>query len=60
MAEILAAGAAIGIASSLVQFCRAAAEVLGRIREYRKQVDSVPEVVRHIDIQLDVLHATIL
>jgi tetratricopeptide (TPR) repeat protein len=55
MAELLAAGAALGIASSLVTFADVAWRVLKRFEEYRAHSKDVPKIVRHIDAQLPVL-----
>jgi N-terminal domain on NACHT_NTPase and P-loop NTPases len=55
MAELLAAGAALGIACSLLTFGDVAWRVLRRIREYSDKSDDVPAVIRHINAQLPVI-----
>lgn len=55
MAELLAAGAALGIASSLITFSEVAWKVLQRIKEYSDRTNDVPAVLKHINAQLRVL-----
>ena len=55
MAELIAAGAAIGIASSLVTFSDVAWRVLKRLKEYSDRVEEVPAVIKHIKAQLPIL-----
>jgi DNA-binding protein H-NS len=55
MAELLAAGAGLGIASSLITFAEVGWKVVRRIKEYNDRTDDVPEVLKHINAQLPVL-----
>jgi N-terminal domain on NACHT_NTPase and P-loop NTPases len=55
MAELLAAGAALGVASSLITFGDVAWRVLKRIKEYSDKTGDVPVVIRHISAQLPVI-----
>ena len=55
MAELLAAGAAIGIASSLITFAEVGWKVVRRIKEYSDRTDDVPAVLKHINAQLPIL-----
>lgn len=55
MAELLAAGAALGIASSLITFADVGWKVVNRIKEYSDRTDNVPAVLKHINSQLPVL-----
>lgn len=47
MAELLAAGAGLGIASSLITFGDVAWRVLKRIKEYSDRTDDIPAVLKH-------------
>jgi hypothetical protein len=55
MAELLAAGTALGVASSLLAFGDVAWRVLKRVKEYSETVENVPKVIKHIRAQLPVL-----
>jgi hypothetical protein len=55
MAELLAAGTALGVASSLITFCDVAWRVLKRLREYNDRTSDAPEVIKHISAQLPIL-----
>jgi hypothetical protein len=55
MAELLAAGAVLGIASSLITFAEVGWKVIRRIKEYRDRTDDIPEVLKHINAQLPIL-----
>jgi len=55
MAELIAAGTAIGVASSLVTFAEVAWRVLRRLDEYSDRTKDVPAIIKHIRPQLQVL-----
>ncbi|KAH0542520.1 hypothetical protein FGG08_003116 [Glutinoglossum americanum] len=55
MAELIAAGAAVGLASSFITFSDAAWRVVKRIKEYGDRTKDVPAVIKHIRAQLPVL-----
>ena len=55
MAELIAASTALGVASSLVTFAEVAWRVLKRLDEYCSNAKDVPQVIRHIRPQLQVL-----
>jgi len=55
MAELIAAGTVIGIASSLITFSDVAWRVLKRLKEYSDSIEDVPTIVKHITAQLPVL-----
>jgi hypothetical protein len=55
MAELLAAGTALGVASSIITFCDVGWRLLKRIREYNDKRKNVPEILRHIEAQLPAL-----
>ena len=55
MAELLAASAAIGVASSLISFSDIGYRVLKRLNEYSDRTKDVPKVIRHIRSQLQLL-----
>jgi tetratricopeptide (TPR) repeat protein len=55
MAELIAAGTALGIASSLITFADAAWRVLKRLDEYSDRTKAVPKIIKHIRPQLRVL-----
>jgi hypothetical protein len=55
MAELIAAGTAIGIASSLITFADVAWRVLKRLDEYSDRTKDVPRIIKNIRPQLRVL-----
>src|ERR1700722_18724041 len=55
MAELIAAGTAIGVASSLVTFADVAWRVLKRLDEYNDRTKDIPAIIKHIRPQLRVL-----
>ena len=55
MAELIAAGTAIGVASSLITFAEVACRVLERLDEYAKSTKDIPKVIRYIRPQLQIL-----
>ena len=55
MAELLAAGTALGVASSLISFVDVAWQVLKRLREYNDRTSDAPAVIKSISAQLPVL-----
>ena len=55
MAEFLAAGTALGVASSLISFVDAAWRVLKRLKEYNDRAGDGPAIVKSISAQLPIL-----
>ena len=55
MAELIAAGAAVGVSSSLVTFSDVAWRVLKRLKEYSDRIEDAPAVIKHIRAQLPIL-----
>src|SRR5947199_256274 len=55
MAEILAAGTALGVASSIITICDVSWRVMKRIKEYSDTKKHVPAILHHIDAQLPAL-----
>ena len=55
MAELLAAGTALSVASSLVTFSDVAWRVLKRLRKYNDRTGDAPAVIKNISVQLPVL-----
>ena len=55
MAELLAAGTALGVASSLISFVDAAWRVLKRLKEYNDRAGDGPAIVKSIRAQLPIL-----
>jgi N-terminal domain on NACHT_NTPase and P-loop NTPases len=55
MAELIAAGTAIGVASSFITFSDVAWRVLKRLKEYSDGIEDAPVVIRHIKAQLPIL-----
>lgn len=55
MGELMAAGAGLGIASSLITFGDVAFRILKRIKEYSEISDDIPAVLKHIHVQLPLL-----
>jgi hypothetical protein len=55
MAELLAAGTALGVASSLISFVDAAWRVLKRLKEYNDRAGDGPAIVKSISAQLPIL-----
>ena len=51
----MAAGAGLGIASSLITFGDVAFRVLKRIKEYSEISGDIPAVLKHIHVQLPIL-----
>src|SRR5437667_7128993 len=52
MAELVAAGTAIGVASSFITFSEVAWRVLKRLKEYSDGIEDVPAVIKRIKAQL--------
>jgi hypothetical protein len=55
MAELLAAGTALGVVSSLITIVDVAWRVLKRLDEYGDRTKDVPAAIKHIRPQLRVL-----
>jgi len=55
MAELLAAGTALGVASSLVNITDVAWRVLKRLKDYNDRTGDAPTIIRNISTQLPVL-----
>ena len=55
MAELLAAGTALGVASSLMTFGDVAWRVLKRLKEYNDRTGDAPAIIKNISAQLPVL-----
>ena len=55
MAELIAAGAALGVASSLITFTDVTWRILKRLDEYCNNTKDVPKVIKHIRPQLQLL-----
>jgi hypothetical protein len=55
MAELVAAGNVLGVASSLITFGSVAWDVVERLKEYCDRTKDVPNVIKHIIPQLEVL-----
>lgn len=60
MAELLAAGAVVGVVASLVTIADVAWRVLKRLNEYKRRVDNAPIVIVHIIEQLPAILEKIL
>jgi hypothetical protein len=55
MAELLAAGTALGVASSIVTFADVGWRIIKRVNEFVDAVGDVPEVLADIKAQLPLL-----
>jgi N-terminal domain on NACHT_NTPase and P-loop NTPases len=55
MAELLAAGTALGVTASLITFGDVAWRVLKRLKQYNDRTDDAPAVIKHISAQLPIL-----
>jgi tetratricopeptide (TPR) repeat protein len=55
MAELLAAGAALGVASSIITFADVGWRILKRVKEFTDAVEDVPEVLKDIKALLPLL-----
>jgi hypothetical protein len=55
MAELLAAGTVLGVASSILNFADVGLRIMKRLNEYYGERKDIPKVIRHIRVQLRVL-----